>query len=341
MGKTVTICFTNNKGGSGKSTTCSNLGAAMARAGKKVLLADGDMQLNLSLAFFPEDWVLEHAQGEKNLYHAIGKQEDLTDYIVHTPYENLDLVPSSTLMSSIEYELFTKWQREFILRKCLQKIKDSEVYDYILIDAPPTLGGWVMNILCASDKVIIPVEASPWGMFGLANMFEFLNEVKQISPDLEVAGIAVTKVDTRKNYFKQTMETLHQLESIYVFEHVIRVDSSVEWSQDNSVPVVEYKKSSRSAKEYTELAAPVKAEAAPAAKKAPAKRTAAKKTATVKKTTTAKKTTKKAPVKKTVKTSVLTPQNSEELEKAFVKGEQPETVNGPVHIKDELPVYLL
>ena len=254
MGKTVTICFTNNKGGSGKSTTCSNLGAAMARAGKKVLLVDGDMQLNLSLAFFSEDWVLEHAQGENNLYYAIGKQADLTDYIVHTPYENLDLVPSSTLMSSIEYELFTKWQREFILRKCLQKVKDSEVYDYILIDAPPTLGGWVMNILCASDKVIIPVEASPWGMFGLANMFEFLNEVKQISPDLEVAGIAVTKVDTRKNYFKQTMETLHQLESIYVFEHVIRVDSSVEWSQDNSVPVVEYKKSSRSAKEYTELA---------------------------------------------------------------------------------------
>ena len=254
MGKTVTICFTNNKGGSGKSTTCSNLGAAMARAGKKVLLVDGDMQLNLSLAFFSEDWVLEHAQGENNLYYAIGKQADLTDYIVHTPYENLDLVPSSTLMSSIEYELFTKWQREFILRKCLQRIKDSEVYDYILIDAPPTLGGWVMNILCASDKVIIPVEASPWGMFGLANMFEFLNEVKQISPELEVAGIAVTKVDTRKNYFKQTMETLHQLEIIYVFEHVIRVDSSVEWSQDNSVPVVEYKKSSRSAKEYTELA---------------------------------------------------------------------------------------
>lgn len=254
MGKTVTICFTNNKGGSGKSTTCSNLGAAMVRAGKKVLLVDGDMQLNLSLAFFSEDWVLEHAQGENNLYYAIGKQADLTDYIVHTPYENLDLVPSSTLMSSIEYELFTKWQREFILRKCLQRIKESEVYDYILIDAPPTLGGWVMNILCASDKVIIPVEASPWGMFGLANMFEFLNEVKQISPELEVAGIAVTKVDTRKNYFKQTMETLHQLESIYVFEHVIRVDSSVEWSQDNSVPVVEYKKSSRSAKEYTELA---------------------------------------------------------------------------------------
>ena len=254
MGKTITICFTNNKGGSGKSTTCSNLGAAIVQTGKKVLLVDGDMQLNLSLAFFSEDWVLEHAAGEKNLYYGIKKQEDLTDYVVHTPYENLDLIPSSTLMSSIEYELFTKWQREFILRKCLQKIKESGMYDYILIDAPPTLGGWVMNILCASDKVIIPVEASPWGMFGLANMFEFLNEVRQISPELEIAGIAVTKVDTRKNYYKQTMETLHELEGIHVFEQIIRVDSSVEWSQDNSIPVVEYKRSSRSAKEYTKLA---------------------------------------------------------------------------------------
>ena len=173
---------------------------------------------------------------------------------MHTDYENLDLIPSSTLMSSIEYELFTKWQREFILKKCLQNIKDSGVYDYILVDAPPTLGGWVMNILCASDQVVVPVEASPWGMFGLANMFDFLNEVKQIAPELKVAGIAVTKVDTRKNYFKQTMETLHELEEIYVFDSFIRVDSSVEWAQDNSAPVVEYKKSSRSAKEYTALA---------------------------------------------------------------------------------------
>jgi len=254
MKKTMTICFTNNKGGSGKSTTCSNIGAAMAQVGKKVLLIDGDMQLNLSLSFFSEDQVLEMAAGEKNLYYAIGKQKDLTDYIVPTPYENLDLIPSSTLMSSIEYELFTKWQREFILKKCLQNVKDSGVYDYILIDAPPTLGGWVMNILCASDRVIIPVEASPWGMFGLANMFEFLNEVRQIAPELEVMGIAVTKVDTRKSYFKQTIETLEEMPDMHLFQSFIRVDSSIEWAQDASAPVVEFKKSSRSAKEYTALA---------------------------------------------------------------------------------------
>ena len=253
MDKTMTICFTNNKGGSGKSTTCSNVGAAMAMAGKKVLLVDGDMQLNLSLSFFSEDEVLKMAAGEKNLYYAIGKQQDLTDFIVPTAYPNLDLIPSSTLMSSIEYELFTKWQREFILRKCLQKIKDSGVYDYILIDAPPTLGGWVMNILCASDRVIIPVEASPWGMFGLANMFDFLNDVKQITPELSVMGVVLTKVDTRKN-FKQTMETFKEMPDIHLFDTFIRVDSSIEWSQDSSAPVVEFKKSSRSAGEYMELA---------------------------------------------------------------------------------------
>ena len=254
MDKTMTICFTNNKGGSGKSTTCSNVGAAMAMAGKKVLLVDGDMQLNLSLSFFSEDEVLKMAAGEKNLYYAIGKQQDLTDFIVPTAYPNLDLIPSSTLMSSVEYELFTKWQREFILRKCLQKIKDSGVYDYILIDAPPTLGGWVMNILCASDRVIIPVEASPWGMFGLANMFDFLNDVKQITPELSVMGVVLTKVDTRKNYFKQTMETFKEMPDIHLFDTFIRVDSSIEWSQDSSAPVVEFKKSSRSAGEYMELA---------------------------------------------------------------------------------------
>ncbi len=251
--KTQVICFANNKGGSGKSTTCANVGYGLTQLGKKVLLIDGDMQLNLSLSFFNEDTVLEYAQSNENLYYAVKNQRDLKDYIVHTEYENLDMIPSSTLMSSIEYELFTKWQREFILKRMLSNIKESGEYDYILIDAPPTLGGWVMNILCASDKVIIPVEATPWGLFGLGNMFEFLEEVRQISPELEVMGIVVTKVDTRKNYFKQTIDTLRDLEDVFVFDTFIRVDSSVEWSQDNNMPIMAYRRSSRSAQEYMAL----------------------------------------------------------------------------------------
>ena len=112
--KTQVNCFANNIGGSGKSTTCANVGYGLTQLGKIELLIDGDMQLNLSLSFFSEDEVLQFAQGNDNLYYAIKSQRDLRDYIVHTPYENLDMIPSSTLMSSIEYELFTKWQRESI-----------------------------------------------------------------------------------------------------------------------------------------------------------------------------------------------------------------------------------
>ncbi len=251
---TKIIAFANNKGGSGKTTTCANIGYSLSALGRKVLLIDGDMQLNLSLSFFDEDKVLELAAGEKNLYYAIKKQDDLTDYIIRTPYDNLDLIPSSMLMSGMEYELFTKWQREMILKGCLKKIKASEEYDYILIDAPPTLGGWVMNILCASDYVIMPVEASPWGLFGVANMFEFLEDVRKIHEDLALLGIAITKVDARKNYYKQTCDILRGTEGVHVFEQIIRVDSEVEWAQDNSKPISVHKKSARSAGEYMALA---------------------------------------------------------------------------------------
>ncbi len=251
--RTVTICFANNKGGSGKSTTCSNVGAALALSGKKVLMLDGDMQLNLSLSFLEEDTVLEYAQNGKNLYQAVKEQKDLKDYIIHTPFENIDLLPSSTLMSSIEYELFTKWQREFILKKLLKTTKESGIYDFILIDSPPTLGGWVMNLLCASDYLLIPVEASPWGFFGLANMFEFFQTTRQMVPELSLLGIVITKVDERKNYFKQTKESLESMEDVHLFRTLIHVDSTIEWAQDSSKPVVTYRKNSRSAREYLAL----------------------------------------------------------------------------------------
>lgn len=254
MRKTKVICFANNKGGSGKSTTCSNVGAALAEAGKHILLIDGDMQLNLSLSVLEEEDVLRYAKSEKNLYRAINAQADLTDYIVQTATKNIDIIPSSTLMSSIECDLFTKMQRELILRKSLKKVRENGVYDYILIDAPPTLGGWVINILCASDYLVIPVESSPWGLFGLANMFDFVDTTKDIAPQLTMLGVLITKIDERKNYYRQTMESLAELPDIRVFKNCIHVDSNVEWAQDNCRTVVSYKKSSRSAREYVALA---------------------------------------------------------------------------------------
>ena len=92
MSMTKVICFANNKGGSGKSTTCSNVGYAMSAMGKKVLMIDGDMQMNLTLSFFDEETALEYAKNGKNLYTAMREQKDLYDFIVPTEYEGLDIL---------------------------------------------------------------------------------------------------------------------------------------------------------------------------------------------------------------------------------------------------------
>ena len=239
MGEVIVV--TSGKGGVGKTTTTANVGTGLAKLGKKVVLIDTDIGLrNLDVVMGLENHIIYNIvdviEGNCRLHQAIIKDRK---------HSNLYLLPSA---QSKDKDAINPNQ----MVNLVEKLKTQ--YDYILIDAPPTLGGWVMNILCASDRVIIPVEASPWGMFGLANMFDFLNDVKQITPELSVMGVVLTKVDTRKNYFKQTMETFKEMPDIHLFDTFIRVDSSIEWSQDSSAPVVEFKKSSRSAGEYMELA---------------------------------------------------------------------------------------
>ena len=106
MSRTQIIAFANNKGGSGKTTTCSNIGCALSMMGKRVLLNDGDMQLNLTLSFFDEEKSLEYASNGKNVYTAIKEEKDLSEFVVPTEYEGLDIVPSTSLMSAIEFDLF-------------------------------------------------------------------------------------------------------------------------------------------------------------------------------------------------------------------------------------------
>lgn len=254
MGDTRIICFCNNKGGSGKTTTCGNLGFCLSKMDKRVLMIDGDMQLNLTLSYLNEDEVLAYSQGDKNLFTCINEQKELSECILSTPFEGLDLIPSSIRMSTMESELCKKQAGEFVLKEQLLKIKEEGRYDYILIDSPPTLGTWVKNLVCASDKMVIPVEASPWGLFGLANMLEFLEQAKQTAQDLELMGVLITKIDDRKKYYKSVMDTLEENGNVPVFSSKIHIDSTVEWAQDESRPVCEFKGSSRSAKEYFEFA---------------------------------------------------------------------------------------
>ncbi len=251
--KTKVIAFANNKGGSGKTTAAANVGYSLSLKGKKVLLIDADMQMNLTLSFFDEEKVMEFASGKQNIYKAVTEKLPFEDCIVNTPYKGLDIIPSSTLMSSMEFKLFKEKNREHCLSEGLKAIRESGRYDFVLIDSPPTLGCWVLNILTASDYVIMPVEASPWGLFGVANMFEFLESAKEFNDSLSLLGILITKVNTRKNYYKHPLENLKATPGVRVFDTVVRIDSEVEWAQDNSMPVAAYKKSARSGAEYMEL----------------------------------------------------------------------------------------
>lgn len=250
---TKIICFANNKGGSGKSTTCANVGYAMSLEGKRVLLVDGDGQMNLTLSFFDEERTASLGTEGPNLHRFLFHNEENETQIVKTPYENLDILAGSPLLSRASDKLAKAEDGALLLRKKLEGIKESRAYDAICIDAPPTLGLWTTALLCASDALIIPVEASPWGLYGLANMFEFYAKARELNADLSFLGVVVTKADERKNYCKQTLASLREMDFIHFFETFIHSDTSIEWAQDSSMPVIAYKKSSRGAKEYINL----------------------------------------------------------------------------------------
>jgi chromosome partitioning protein len=241
----ITIAVVNQKGGVGKTTSAVNLTAALADSGIKTLLCDFDPQANATSGLG-----VEKRKIKKSVYDVIIDGAPVEEVIVHTKFG--DVLPSGADLAGAAVELLSLPEPNFRLANALKAVKDQ--YDVILIDCPPSLELLTINALAAADSILIPVEASPWGLFGLANMFEFVEQAKNIAPRLEILGIAVTKADERKKYFKQTMETLQEMENARLFENYIRVDSAVEWSQDNSKPVVVFKKSSRSAVEYTKLA---------------------------------------------------------------------------------------
>jgi len=250
--KPVVISFVNNKGGSAKTTTCANVGYSLSKLGYRVLLVDGDMQSNLSLSFLEEDRVLEVSQSDRNLFYALKNRSGLKGFIVGTPFCNIDIILPAVTVHRDNYPGFSEDGGAGILRECMKDILTSGDYDYILIDSPPTLGDWVLNIMNASDFLIIPAEASPWCFFGLANLLEYVG--KAVDPGRsEIMGVVLTKVDERKRYLKQARETIGGLKGLHVFNCCIHMDSSVEWAQEFSKPIMEYRKTSRAAREYFEL----------------------------------------------------------------------------------------
>lgn len=196
------MAVVNQKGGTGKTTTCENLGIGLAREGKKVLLVDTDPQASLTISMGnPRPDELDVTLSD--LMKKVMEEEPIEPgegILSHG--EGVDLLPANIELSGLEVSLVNSMSRETILKQYLDSVKDR--YDYVLLDCMPSLGMLTINALAASNEVLIPVQAQYLSAKGLEQLLQTIRKVRrQINPRLKIEGILLTMVDSRTNYAKE------------------------------------------------------------------------------------------------------------------------------------------
>ena len=202
MAKKGTVtAVVNQKGGTGKTTTCENLGIGLAMEGKKVLLVDTDPQASLTISLgYPIPDRISPTLSDLMKKIVSDQPIESGEGILHHP-EGVDLVPANIELAGMEVSLVNVMSRERVLKQYLDSVKKE--YDFILLDCMPSLGMLTINALAAADNVIIPVQAQYLPAKGLEQLLQTVNKVKrQINPKLRIEGILLTMVDGRTNYAK-------------------------------------------------------------------------------------------------------------------------------------------
>lgn len=240
------ISIVNQKGGVGKTTTTVNLGASLALENKKVLLIDFDQQANATIGLG-----INREEIEIDIVDFLINNEIQTKAILKTSNNNLDIIPASLKLSKIEEYLYDITDKEWLLSRQLQKIKDK--YDFILIDCPPSLGLVVDNALFASHSVIIPVECGFYAYDALTQMVNKIDQIQQIK-DLEIEGILLTKLDNRNTFGYKIADMIKFLFPNKTFKTMISTSSHIQEAPMHGKSVIQFSYNSRGSKEYRELA---------------------------------------------------------------------------------------
>lgn len=239
------VTISNQKGGVAKTTTCLNLGVSLALFGKKVLVIDFDVQSNLTIC-------LGGGQ-ERSFYDLLASEdEQITDYIVPTKYENLDLLPSNKNMVLLNKKYFGAKYFEYILKDRLRSVTDA--YDFVLIDTPPSIEFFTLNALTTSKMVIIPCQCDYLAVHGVEQILKLIQLIKtKANPGIQ-SSLLFTMYDNESTASNLISSKLKEMYGKKILNTVIESDSKLKEAQIMNVPVIHYSRKSRSGQQYLELA---------------------------------------------------------------------------------------
>ncbi len=246
------IAIANQKGGVGKSTTAVSLGAALADLGYRVLVIDLDPQGNASTGMG-----IRHEARETTVYHVIVSEAPVIDAIVPTPVERLHALPSTIDLAGAEIELVSQFSRESRLKKALEPVREG-VYDFVLLDCPPSLGLLTVNALTAAEELIVPIQCEYYALEGLGQLLRNVSLVQQnINPGLRLSGIVMTMYDPRTKLSEQVVEEVQRFFGDLVYDVIIPRTVRLSEAPGFGQPITVYDPRSKGAQTYRQLAAEV------------------------------------------------------------------------------------
>ncbi len=243
------IAIANQKGGVGKSTTAVSLGAALADLGYRVLVVDLDPQGNASTGMG-----VRHEARSLTVYDVVVSDAPVTDAIVHTPVERLHAIPSTIDLAGAEIELVSQFSREARLKKALDVVREG-VYDFILLDCPPSLGLLTVNALTAAEELIVPIQCEYYALEGLGQLLRNVSLVQQnINPGLRLSGIVMTMFDPRTKLSEQVVAEVRNYFGDIVYGVIIPRTVRLSEAPGFGQPITVYDPKSKGAQSYRELA---------------------------------------------------------------------------------------
>ncbi|WP_103897348.1 ParA family protein [Rickettsia fournieri] len=241
------IAIVNQKGGVAKTTTTVNLATAFAAVNKKILVIDLDPQGNSSTGFG-----ISQQQRKNTIYPVLTNLIELQDAIISTDIPNLEIITSNTNLSAAELDLTKLKDREYILMKLLAEIKI--LYDYIIIDCPPSLNLLTVNALVASDEVLIPMQCDFYSLEGLSHLLKTIEIVeKKLNPKIKIAGILFTMYDKRNRLTEQVEDDVRKCLGELVFKTVIPRNIKLSEAPSYGKPAIIYDYKCSGAVAYIEL----------------------------------------------------------------------------------------